>query len=115
VIVNDRTFFGRARLASPEPQRAAWSVYCFDGDVRGLGAVLLIADTAHAVTAADKCEAAKLKVAGKYDFCRLKAEAAAVKTDASPAAVGPQRVFLQSTESALGRAGESAQEPFGVP
>jgi hypothetical protein len=31
-------------------------------------------------TPAQKCEAAKLKIAGKYNFCRLKAEAKAVKT-----------------------------------
>jgi Protein of unknown function (DUF1566) len=42
--------------------------------------MVLWAGTAAAVSDADKCEAAKLKVAGKYDFCRLKAEAKAVKT-----------------------------------
>ena len=54
------------------------------GVCAALGAVLLIAGTAHAVTAADKCEAAKLKIAGKYDFCRLKAEAKAAKTGGMP-------------------------------
>lgn len=36
------------------------------------------------LTDADKCEAAKLKVAGKYGFCRLKAAAKAVKVGGSP-------------------------------
>ena len=46
-----------------------------------IGAIVLIwAGPALAVTDAQKCEAAKLKVAGKYNFCRLKAEAKAVKT-----------------------------------
>lgn len=33
-----------------------------------------------AMADADQCEAAKLKTAGKYSFCRMKAEAKAVKT-----------------------------------
>jgi hypothetical protein len=33
---------------------------------------------------AARCEAAKLKIAGKYDFCRLKAEATAAKTGGTP-------------------------------
>jgi hypothetical protein len=37
-----------------------------------------------AATDAEKCEAAKLKIAGKYGFCRLKAEAKAVKTGDPP-------------------------------
>jgi hypothetical protein len=39
---------------------------------------------AYAVSPVDKCEAAKLKIAGKYDFCRLKAEATAAKTGGTP-------------------------------
>jgi hypothetical protein len=39
---------------------------------------------AQAASPADKCEAAKLKIAGKYDFCRLKAEATAAKTGGMP-------------------------------
>jgi hypothetical protein len=41
--------------------------------------VLLIAGPAWAVDPADKCEAAKLKEAGKYHYCRMKAESKAVK------------------------------------
>jgi hypothetical protein len=41
--------------------------------------VLLIAGSGWAVDPADKCEADKLKEAGKYGFCRLKAESKAVK------------------------------------
>jgi len=36
-----------------------------------------------ALTGAEKCGAAKLKVAGKYNFCRLKAEAKAIKSGAA--------------------------------
>jgi hypothetical protein len=43
-------------------------------------AVLVWAGTAMAVDPAGKCDADKLKTAGKYGFCRLKAEAKAVKT-----------------------------------
>jgi hypothetical protein len=39
-----------------------------------------MAGTAAALSPADKCEAAKNKVAGKYAFCRQKAEAKAIKT-----------------------------------
>lgn len=39
---------------------------------------------AAALSAADKCEAAKLKEGGKYGLCRLKAEAKAVKSGAAP-------------------------------
>jgi hypothetical protein len=54
------------------------------GACAALGAVLLIAGAAHGVSPADKCEAAKLKIAGKYDFCRLKAEATAAKSGGMP-------------------------------
>jgi hypothetical protein len=40
----------------------------------------LIASAAWGATAGEKCEAAKLKIAGNYGLCRLKAEAKAVKT-----------------------------------
>ncbi len=40
----------------------------------------LLAGRAEAVTPAQKCQATKLKVTGKYAFCRLKADAKAVKT-----------------------------------
>ncbi|KKU48958.1 MAG: hypothetical protein UX68_C0005G0004 [Parcubacteria group bacterium GW2011_GWA2_46_9] len=48
------------------------------------GLVLTWPGLAAAVTDADKCEAAKLKVAGKYGFCRLKAEAKAAQTGDAP-------------------------------
>ena len=44
----------------------------------------MLAGEAGALTAAEKCESAKLKEAGKYGFCRLKAEAKAVKTGSAP-------------------------------
>ncbi|HSP95621.1 MAG TPA: DUF1566 domain-containing protein [Candidatus Dormibacteraeota bacterium] len=40
---------------------------------------MLLAGSAAAVTPAEKCEAAKIKLAGKYNLCRLKAEAKAIK------------------------------------
>lgn len=50
-----------------------------------LGTIIAIvsafaATPALGVTAAQKCQAGKLKIAGKYDFCRLKAEAKAAQT-----------------------------------
>lgn len=49
-----------------------------------LGGVLLLAGGAKAVTPAQKCEASKLKVAAKFSFCRLKAEARAVQKGEPP-------------------------------
>jgi hypothetical protein len=49
-----------------------------------LALLLGTAAGAAALTAADKCESAKLKEAGKYGFCRLKAESKAVKTGSAP-------------------------------
>ena len=49
-----------------------------------LSAVLLLAGSAGALTPAQKCQSGKLKVAGKYDFCRLKAEAKAAQTASTP-------------------------------
>jgi hypothetical protein len=50
--------------------------------------VLLIAGllpaAARAITAGEKCEADKLKTAGKYTFCRMKADAKAIKTSTTP-------------------------------
>jgi hypothetical protein len=45
---------------------------------------LLNFGSAHAASQADNCEAAKLKIAGQYDFCQLKAQATAVKTGGMP-------------------------------
>lgn len=45
--------------------------------------VLAVAQ-ARALTDAEKCEAAKNKIAGKYAFCRQKAEAKAIKTGSTP-------------------------------
>ncbi len=39
----------------------------------------LAAGSASAITPEDKCEADKNKIAGKYAFCRQKAEAKAIK------------------------------------
>lgn len=47
-------------------------------------ALLCIGSVAHAISAADKCEAAKNKLAGKYALCRQKAEAKAIKTGTAP-------------------------------
>ena len=46
--------------------------------------VLLGGGVAHGVSPADKCEAAKNKIAGKYALCRQKAEAKAIKTATTP-------------------------------
>jgi len=51
--------------------------------VAGL-ATTMLAGGAHGLSEAMKCEAGKLKVAGKYDFCRLKAEAKAAKLGGLP-------------------------------
>lgn len=45
-----------------------------------LMAVLLVSGSAHAASPAAKCEAAKLKIAGKYSLCRLKVQGKEVKT-----------------------------------
>ena len=54
--------------------------------IRGtlLAATLVLACEASGLTPAEKCESAKLKEAGKYGFCRLKAEAKAIKTGSPP-------------------------------
>lgn len=46
--------------------------------------VLLIAGPGWAASDAEKCEAAKLKEAGKYHYCRMKAESKAVKKSEAP-------------------------------
>lgn len=45
-----------------------------------LAGLIAFAGEAAAITDAQKCEATKLKRAGQYNFCRLKAEGKAVKT-----------------------------------
>ena len=52
--------------------------------VTGFALIALWATGAAALTPGEKCEADKLKTAGKYDFCRLKADAKAVKTGNAP-------------------------------
>jgi len=42
--------------------------------------VASLASTAWAVSPADRCEAAKDKLVGRYVFCRLQAEARAIRT-----------------------------------
>ena len=49
-----------------------------------LAALLFTAVNAAALSPSDKCESGKLKEAGKYGFCRLKAEARAVKKGGAP-------------------------------
>src|SRR5262249_8756503 len=49
-----------------------------------LAAVGLPAVSAWGISPAQVCEVAKLKTAGKYGFCRLKAEAKSVKTGTAP-------------------------------
>lgn len=46
--------------------------------------VLSLAVSAAALSPADRCEADKLKRAGKYNFCRMKAESRAVKAGTAP-------------------------------
>ena len=53
--------------------RGAWTLAV-------VATLLLAGPPVQAVSDADKCEAAKNKVAGKYAFCRQKAEAKAIKT-----------------------------------
>jgi len=58
-----------------------WGNWIIIGTVMLAGTVMFAwAGPAAAVTDAQKCQAAKLKITGKYAFCRLKAEAKAVKT-----------------------------------
>jgi hypothetical protein len=47
-------------------------------------AIVLRAGSAAASSPAETCEASKLGMGGKYDFCRLKAEAKAAKSNLSP-------------------------------
>jgi hypothetical protein len=47
-------------------------------------AMLTLSTPVLGVTPAQKCEAGKLKIAGKYDFCRLKAEAKAAQAGNPP-------------------------------
>ncbi len=49
-----------------------------------MSAAILLTGLAQGLTPADKCEADKLKRAGKYSFCRLKAESKAVKIGNPP-------------------------------
>ncbi len=49
-----------------------------------LTGLLLMTGAAHALSPADKCEASKLSAAGKYDLCRMEAQAKAVKRGGSP-------------------------------
>src|SRR5262245_50839454 len=46
--------------------------------------ILLVGAVAHGVSPADKCESSELKISGKYGYCRLKADAKAVKTGGAP-------------------------------
>jgi hypothetical protein len=68
----------RERRRSPSKEAKKWHRKHF-----AFLRVLLIAGSAGAVDPADKCEADKLKEAGKYGFCPLKAELKAVKKSVS--------------------------------
>jgi len=52
--------------------------------VAGLIVCALFVSTAGALTPEDKCEFKKNKIAGKYSFCRQKAEAKAIKKETAP-------------------------------
>lgn len=57
----------------------------YRGAMSGLvAAAVLAAGGAAALTPAEKCESAKLSEAGKYGFCRLKAESKAIKVGGAP-------------------------------
>lgn len=49
-----------------------------------LAALVAVATVAHALSPGDRCEADKLKTAGKYAYCRLRAESTAVMTGTAP-------------------------------
>ena len=49
-----------------------------------LASALVVSSASYAVSPADKCESTKLDTAGKYDFCRLKAEAKAARVGCAP-------------------------------
>jgi hypothetical protein len=71
-----------------------------------LAAVLLVASGAHAASHAAKCEAAKLKAAGKYDFCRLLAEQKAVLQGGLP--------DYSACNTSLSRKWSAAETHFGM-
>lgn len=71
-----------------------------------LAGILLLGGTAHAVSPADECEAAKLKVAGKYGFCRMKAEAKSVEAG--------NPVDYTKCESKFGRKWLSSEAKAGI-
>ncbi|MGH7788796.1 MAG: DUF1566 domain-containing protein [Candidatus Binatia bacterium] len=68
-----------------------------------LATLVLVAAPVHAISDADKCEAAKNKIAGKYAFCRQKAEAKAIKKGMVPdfsqcdAKFGPKWIDAETT------------------
>ena len=76
--------------------------------------------TAQATSTADKCEATKLGTAGKYHFCRLKAQAKAVKLGGSPdfskcdAAYGTKWTQAENTGGGMcpSNADEAAMQAF---
>jgi hypothetical protein len=65
----------------PRGQRVVAALIAITAAVAVLGQV----GAAHATTAAQKCQAAKLKATGKYAFCLLSVDAKAAKTGGTPA------------------------------
>jgi hypothetical protein len=55
-----------------------------DGDLRCAWGLVTMGGRALGISAADKCESAKNKIAGKYALCRQKAEAKAIKSATAP-------------------------------
>jgi hypothetical protein len=69
-----------------------------------MGAVLMSSGTALAVDPAVKCEAEKLKAAGKYAFCRMHAEAKASAKFEAPDFSKCDAAFDQKWQQAESRA-----------
>ena len=60
---------------------------------------------ARAVAKTDKCEAMKLKIAGKYGLCRLKAQATGIKRGTLPDYAKCDEMFLRRWSAAERKAG----------
>lgn len=68
---------------------------------------VLFGTQARALSAADKCEAAKNKIAGKYLYCREKAEAKSIKTGTAPDYTKCDAAFSLKWANAEAQAGGS--------
>jgi hypothetical protein len=67
--------------------------------------IALAATAAYGLTGAEKCESAKLKEAGKYAACRLKAESKAAKTGGVPDYSKCDEKYASKWQSAESKAG----------